>query len=301
MNGWISALRQRLTPFLDVKTFEQASNAAHYYTFLGDDILELRHEGFVDPSKELWLNVGHWQEAETYPAACEALAQRLGQRAQLASAAEVLDCGFGYAEQDFVWLATYPQLHITGINITPLHVERARLRAQARGLSERLHLLQGNAAALPFEPERFDRVLALECAFHFDTRQQFFAEAFRVLRPGGLLAMTDMLPSVGRPQPHRLQRFVHRRIFVPTANCYDRHSYAQLLRDTGFQAVEVEPITAWTFRGYERYILQRLAGRARHRIRVRLQDEHTPAHWGLLEHAAGFAEYVLVVAQKPRV
>ena len=39
----------------------------------------------------------------------------------------------------------------------------------------------------------FDRVLAVECIFHFPSRLQFLKEACRVLRPGGLLALSVII------------------------------------------------------------------------------------------------------------
>ncbi|MCW2499919.1 MAG: hypothetical protein JWN87_1595 [Frankiales bacterium] len=50
--------------------------------------------------------------------------------------------------------------------------------------------VRGNAYALPFESESFDRVVAAEVLEHLPADTDAMSELFRVLKPGGLIAVT---------------------------------------------------------------------------------------------------------------
>jgi SAM-dependent methyltransferase len=103
----------------------------------------------------------------------------------------VLDVGCGYAAQSLLFHEKYPKCKYTGINIGAAQVEAGRKRVA--GLPG-VEIKQASATDLSdFQPNFFTNVFALECAFHFDPRSAFLSEAWKVLQPGGKLAMMDII------------------------------------------------------------------------------------------------------------
>lgn len=274
------------------------ADPVHYYEWLGDDVVEGEAGGFQDPNKPLWLNLGYWREASTYEEAAIAMARLLAEAAELGPADAQLDVGFGFAEQDFFWLKEYGVGHITGLNITPMQVAHAQARAKQRQLSERLDLRVGSATAMPFSANTFTKVTALECAHHFPTREQFFREAFRVLRPGGRIALTDGLPLPGHERPGMRTKLVLRHWASPIENYYDRDVYRAKLAAAGFTNIRIERIGDYVFPGTLSYASLRKAGKSMAEARVKLTPEIIAR--GLKDWAPmGLNDYLLVSADKP--
>lgn len=213
----------------------------------------LLNSGF---SGSTWRNLGFWTDSsDEYPSACQALAVRLAERAQLTPGCSVLDVGFGYGDQLLVWKQRFGVGRITGIETDSAGVTEARRKLE--GFADvSLHFDSGN---LNLPEEHYDRVLALDCAYHFAPRSAFFAYALRALHPGGVLALTDIVIADGASsaQHAQLAKICH----IPTENLMTRQVYGQALLDLGFCNVRFEALDAEVLRGFTRFALRLLLRR----------------------------------------
>ncbi len=211
--------------------FRQGRNpAARVYESIGSDF-------FLAPAPG-WLNLGLWEgsgseeEAET---ACRRLVRTVA--AALPEASVILDIGNGLGTQDPVIAEVLRPRGLIAVNITEwqLSAGRDRLReAAALGVV-------GDAARLPIADQSIDGVVSVEAAFHFRSRRTFFDECFRVLKPGGVLSISDITTERLPLGPLELLAGITQlRAFGlrPTA-AMTADQIAEAARAAGFTAVDV--------------------------------------------------------------
>jgi microcystin synthetase protein McyJ len=157
----------------------------------------------------------------------------------------VLDVGCGYGAPAVAYTRRYHPQSVIGIDITEVRIKTGREHVAKSGLSDVIKLQLGDATKLDFADASFTKLIAVECAFHFDTRRDFLREAGRVLAPGGVLSLTDMIPRRGIDPKAYLKghpTFYSGFCIDNPGNAYDADVYAQYLRESGFTDIRIESI-----------------------------------------------------------
>ena len=91
-------------------------------------------------------------------------------------------------------------LDVTGLDLDPAMIERARANATEADDISRPSFVVGDAAALPFPDASFDVVVSTFSVHHWAEPATGIAEIGRVLRPGGRALIWDIKPG-GVPLP----------------------------------------------------------------------------------------------------
>lgn len=102
----------------------------------------------------------------------------------------VLEVGFGSGASIEHLASLVPNGHVAGVDISETAVKVASKRNKQAMQAGRVDLHVGDAAALPFEPDSFDKACTISTAYVIEEPAGVFKEMHRVLKPGGTAAVT---------------------------------------------------------------------------------------------------------------
>jgi ubiquinone/menaquinone biosynthesis C-methylase UbiE len=157
-----------------------------------------------------------------------------------------LDVGCGIGGPACYFAGLYPELAITGINISTPQIEKARTRVATGALSDRVEVQFGDACNMPTANACFDGLFAIETALHYPQKRRFINEAFRSLKAGGRFALADMVFAENPSDSYRtfLMKLLHWNAGV---RMYTASKWKRDLEQAGFVDIQIEDVSGDVF------------------------------------------------------
>ena len=155
----------------------------------------------------------------------------------------MLDLGSGSGTDAFcAALQVGASGRVAGVDFTDEQIEKATRLRDRDGFAQ-VEFVEASIDALPFEDGVFDVVISNGVINLSPIKHRVFAETARVLRPGGRLALADIVS--GRPLKERTRRNVE--LWAACiAGAIPRNSYLETIEAAGFR-VEVARTNDYNF------------------------------------------------------
>jgi len=164
----------------------------------------------------------------------------LAEKAGITGASHVLDVcsGMGGPAR---YLAHRLGCRVTGLDITLSRHEGAIRLTRMVGLGHLVDFRLGNALDMPFADASFDVVIGQEAFAHVPDKPRLIAECARVVKPGGIVAFTDILRRHGLSEAEfdRLRRGMTFQSLESLAG------YSRLLADSCCTVIGRHDLSAW--------------------------------------------------------
>ena len=241
---------------------EHEENVSKFYSRVADDNHNW-NEGF--------LTFGVWKtksgEPLPRPACYRAVYDELLEGSMIQAEHNVLDvaCGQGAA---MLQIKSQYGCNIQGLDISAANAEIAKRRLRDTGIT----VTRGSGTKMPYDENSFDYVICVEGQPHMDSREDFFREAFRVLKPGGKLFMADIVVLQALQDLSYLQQIILRAAaklwVIPHSNIsYGIDDYKQKIKDNGFKMKKIEFLGDRVIPGYCNFNLRLSVMREQAKVR----------------------------------
>ena len=197
-----------------------------WYPFLtrrlrDEEVLFLNYAFETDPPLSLKL-----EPADEPNRACIQLYHHLATQVELAGKCVLeVSCGHG-GGASFLTRTLHPA-HYTGLDLNPTGIAFCRRRHRVAGLD----FVQGDAGNLPFADASLDRINCSLVLSYLGNPLELLREFHRVLRPGGRIVMSSMLPDTDMSKIYqRLLRRIETDPNLPLPPGMDRSTFADEMR-----------------------------------------------------------------------
>lgn len=128
--------------------------------------------------------------------------------------------------------------HVIGVDMTPEMIERATSSAKRLDI-QNVEFRQGYLEELPVESNTVDVIIS-NCVINLSPdKSKVFAEAFRVLKPGGKLAVSDIVTD--GPLPDAIKKSLSAWAGC-VAGAVEAEEYVGMMKSVGFTDISIVPV-----------------------------------------------------------
>lgn len=163
--------------FDEIRAYYTQSNWLYKYVWYRGKSLGL-HFGFAD------------RETKSHTEALINQYKYVIKKGQIGNGMRVLDAGCGVGGAS-LYIAKVTGARCVGVSLVESQVKEAGENALRQNIQNKVEFLVGDYAHTNLKPESFDVVIGIESICYAAPKRAFLAEAYRLLKPGGRLVITD--------------------------------------------------------------------------------------------------------------
>lgn len=255
----------------------------------------------------LGLHYGLWTKDVTNR--IEAIAKEnevLADLAHVKAGDLVLDAGCGVGGSG-IWLARHRGAKTVELNISHPQLVKGQQLAGRNSVRDALTFTEADYHRIPFASDSFDVFWSLESIEHADNVDEFIAEAYRILKPGGRTVIAGTFKGHNEPTAEQMAQLD---VGMRAAGAFNDFrmaaEVADVMKTNGFSPVanlDITPLVMESARQMKTMCQLGLPGaQLGHRLGVVSQIMVDNTQWGVYQEdlfRSGVTSYSILVAEKP--